>query len=79
MANSETSKLLREYKDRVHVRYVPLNRGGYTSRGVYFGTGSRLYNIWDDDGMRDYYIRAQDRAEAVERARCCYPNAKIQP
>lgn len=73
------AKLCREYKGRVHVQHERLNQGGYTSRGVYFGTGPRLYYIWDDDLIREDYIRAFDREDAVEQARAIYPLAKIQP
>lgn len=75
----EALKLCKEYKDRVHVQFVRLNQGGYTGEGIYFGTGARLYCIWDDDDIRHDHIRAADRAEAVEHARSIYPNAKIQP
>lgn len=75
----EALKLCKEYKDRVHVEYVRLNQGGYTDKGVYFGTGPRLYCIWDDDDLRYDHIRATDRAEAVAEARVIYPIARIQP
>jgi hypothetical protein len=65
------------YSGRVHVKRVPLNQGGYTSCGCYFGTGSPLYNIWDDEGIDDEYVRAQDREDALWRARRRYPLALI--
>lgn len=76
---SEALSICKEYKGRVHVQHERLNQGGYTSRGVYFGTGPRLYYIWDDEMIREDYIRASDRADAVAQARSIYPFAKIQP
>jgi hypothetical protein len=72
-------ELCKQYKGRVHVQHVPLNQGGYTSDGAYFGTGPRLYCIWDDEDIRSDHIRAANRAEAVAEARYFYPLAKIQP
>jgi hypothetical protein len=66
------------YTGRVHVVHVPLNSGGYDRNGCYFGIGGRLYNVYDDDMILDYNIRAQDREDALWQARGRYPVAMIQ-
>lgn len=66
------------YTGRVHVVHVPLDSGGYTRSGCYFGIGARLYNVYDDDQYLDYHIRAIDREDALWRARNRYPLAMIQ-
>lgn len=71
MATKET------YTGRVHVQRVKLNRDGYTSCGCYFGTGSPLYSIWDDDYIEDEHVRAMDREDALWKARKRYPLALI--
>lgn len=67
----------KSYSGRVHVVHVPLNSGGYDRSGCYWGVGARLYNVWDDDSLLDYCIRAQDREDALWRARNVYPLARI--
>lgn len=42
----------------------PLNAGGYTRRGEYFGRGSKLYLVVTDDGQ--YHLRAPS-AHALAR------------
>lgn len=79
LPHSEVYELCKQYTGRVHVQHVRLDQGGYTSDGVYFGIGPRLYHIWDDEDYRSDYIRASTRAVAVAEARHYYPNAKIQP
>jgi hypothetical protein len=69
------------YTKRVYLNRVILNRGGYTSDGIYFGTGDRLYFVQDYDGdclPYGYYFRAIDREDALEVGRHIFPNAKIK-
>lgn len=51
-------------KKRVRTERVRLNRGGYDSRGRYWGIGAPLYRVYDDEGTIDTHVRAQDSAEA---------------
>lgn len=50
------------------VSRVPLNRGGYTRSGMYFGAGEKLWRYSDTRG-RDIYLRAASKAEATALAR----------
>jgi len=50
---------------KINIRREHLNRGGYTRSGRYFGTGVPLFQIEDDESGRMLYIRARDRAAAV--------------
>jgi hypothetical protein len=52
------------------IRREPLNRGGYTSSGRYFGTGAKLWAIEEDDGKEIHYwhVRAATKAEAKKVA-----------
>jgi hypothetical protein len=70
------------YRGRVSVTHERLNQGGYRSDGTYFGVGSRLYFVQDEDGEclpHGHYFRATDRQDAVAFARGMFPNAKIRP
>ena len=78
MYRSEALNFCKDYTGKVSVRRERLNSGGYTSDGVYFGIGSPLYFIQDEDGIHDDYVRASDREDAVEIARGIYPKAKIR-
>jgi hypothetical protein len=78
MNHSADKIAAQSYSGRVHVVHVPLNAGGYDRRGCYWGTGGRLYNIWDDDCLLDCHVRAQDREDALWQARNRYPLAMIQ-
>jgi hypothetical protein len=75
---SEIREICSNYTGKVSVKRERINQGGYTSDGVYFGIGSPLYFMQDEDGFYDGYFRASDREEAVEIARQRYPKAKIR-
>lgn len=75
---SEKRAWAKTFTGRVYVQHVRLNSGGYDSRGNYFGVGSRLYFVWDEDCIIEEYHRASDRADAVAIARDIFPVAKIQ-
>lgn len=76
---SEVREICRNYTGKVSVIRERLNQGGYTRDGVYFGVGSSLYFMQDEDGFFADYFRASDRADAVQIARERYPNARIRP
>lgn len=55
---------------------IRLNSGGYTSKGVYFGTGAPLYYYADHaTGEIASYLRAYDRKDAKDRIRNRHPGA----
>lgn len=67
-------------KCKVDLRHVPINQGGYDSRGGYWGTGERLYwYAFELDG-REYsqHIRATDRKQAKERIRALWPKRDMR-
>lgn len=53
----------------LYAEHVRLNRGGYDSRGKYWGVGPKLYRVGDADGVLDEYVRAPSAKVARERAR----------
>lgn len=55
---------------------VRLNRGGYDSRGRYFGTGAPLYRVSSDDGRLDQYVRAESAMAAKNQFRVKNPECK---
>jgi hypothetical protein len=73
-----TKQLCAEYTGRVYIRKERINAGGYIAGGSYFGHGAPLYYVMDEDGIWDCYIRASDRADAIEQMRRFYPNAQIK-
>jgi hypothetical protein len=73
LSPSELRQFAADYTGRVTLNQVPLNQGGYTSAGVYFGVGPKLYYMADYEGMREEFFRAYDRQEALEMAREVYP------
>lgn len=69
------------YTGPVTLYRVPLNSGGYTRSGVYFGTGLPLYFMQDWGGEclpHGQYIRATDRTDALAIARHHFPNGKFR-
>lgn len=59
---------------------VPLNSGGYTSDGQYYGVGRPLYRAVNDDPSTpgpiiEFEFRAGDREEARAEVLSRYPNA----
>ena len=78
MYASEAKRALREYTGNVSIRKVRLNQGGYTDDGIYFGVGEPLYYFQDEDGFYEDYLRASNRADAIEQVRDFYPTAKIR-
>lgn len=55
---------------------VPLDRGGYTRQGRYFGVGAPLYQ-YDDGDECDGYLRAADREAAKAKLRKQFPGVKF--
>lgn len=66
-----------EFSDRLTLRRVHLNSGGYDCNGTYFGTGVPLYWYADADGKIDAMLRATDREDAKRRIADHYPMARF--
>ena len=75
---SEVAQLCKEYTGKVYIRRQRINAAGYTSDHVYFGHGSPLYYVMDEDCIWEDYIRASDREDAIAQVRERYPLAKIK-
>lgn len=52
--------------EKVRLRRVPINSGGYDPGGAYWGLGGPLWCAWTESGGV-LYTRARDRAEAKEK------------
>lgn len=55
----------------------PLNSGGYTRDGSYFGVGSPLYYYEFDNSIYGGYLRAHNREHAKEILKHRYPGIKF--
>lgn len=62
----------------IRVTREPLNRGGYTKAGRYFGIGAPLWRYATDDAEIDDHLRAKDKATAKAELGKKYPGAKIK-
>lgn len=60
-----------EYK--VYVHQIPVNAGGYDKGGAYWGLGAPLFRAISADGEFVRYLRARDRAQAIQDLRRHYP------
>lgn len=65
------SDLPEDTDDRLEIRRVPIDEGGYDPGGAYWGTGTPLFMVEDEEG-RIRYLRARD-ADAAKRE---FPNAR---
>jgi hypothetical protein len=71
-----------QYSGRVTLHREPLNQGGYTRSGTYFGVGLPLYFMQDDEGQHlphGSYLRASDRTDALTIAQYVFPNGRFRP
>ena len=68
----------RQPTQRVYLRRVRLDSGGYDSGGAYWGIGQRLYHAceYSRDGL-DVFFRAADRAAAKAKLRADYPEIRF--
>lgn len=53
-----------QVQDKVSLRRVRINSGGYDDSGTYWGVGQRLYHAACDSWDRDFHFRAVDREDA---------------
>lgn len=65
------------YDGKISIARERLDRGGYDSRGRYFGVGAPLFRASNASGSIDFMLRAKDRAAAIAKVREDYPVAKI--
>lgn len=49
---------------RYMVSRIPLDRGGYTKSGRYYGTGEKLWDVWDTLENVNLTVRAKDKKTA---------------
>jgi len=64
-----------DFADKLHLRRVRLDSGGYDLNGTYFGHGQPLYWCASADGSVDFMLRAHSRDEAKAAVRERYPHA----
>jgi len=67
----------RNYRGKLTIERIRLDRQGYTRGGKYFGTGAPLFDVYDEDYDVFFQIRARDRDAAKRLVRSGYPNAQI--
>lgn len=68
-----------DFSDRIYLRKVRLNQGGYDSNGTYFGSGPpALYWYSNDDGSIDAMLRAVNREDARKQVLAKYPKARVR-
>jgi hypothetical protein len=60
---------IRNNPGKLLVHRVKLDRGGYDSRGKYYGVGSPLFEVEADNTGECIYLRAPDRTIAYEMLR----------
>jgi hypothetical protein len=55
--------------EKLHLRRVPLDRGGYDPGGAYWGNGSPLWCAWGQTATEQMqcFVRAKDRREAKSK------------
>lgn len=63
--------------NRVSLVRVKLNRGGYDSRGEYFGVGAPLWSASDDNGEFYEMFRAANRKAARQMLLDEFPNMRF--
>jgi hypothetical protein len=61
---------------KLYLRRVRLNGGGYDSSGAYWGLGAPLWRCYDDTG-KSSFLRANSREIAQETIREEYPDARF--
>ena len=63
--------------DRLTLRRVPLNVGGYDRLGTYWGRGQPLYWCANEEGTLEMTFRADDREHAKHVILEQYPNVRF--
>lgn len=68
------------FSEKLYLRKVRLNAGGYDERGRYFGGGHDVPSLWEyssDRGEVHDHVRASSREEAKRKIRERYPKASF--
>jgi hypothetical protein len=63
--------------ERIHLRRVRIDCGGYDSGGAYWGLGQPLFEAFTPNGDWSTYFRARDRDAAKAAVREDYPDVKF--
>lgn len=61
--------------DRLYLRRLPLDSGGYDRGGAYWGHGASMYAAFDSKGGFARYLRADSRKAAKAAILEDYPDA----
>lgn len=64
---------------RLYAEHVRLNRGGYDRRGRYWGSGEKLYRVYDEVGAINVYLRAPSSEAAREQVATAYSAFRARP
>ena len=67
-----------EFADRIYLRRVRLDSGGYDKNGTYFGHDQPLYWAASEDGEIDFMLRASTREGARKQVLEKYSKAKVR-
>ena len=59
--------------EKVYVRHVPLNSGGYDRGGAYWGHGQRLFHVTTAKGCFSIFMRACGRNSCIRHLVYEYP------
>ena len=57
-----------EIEGRVYATRIRLDSGGYDKGGAYWGSGERLYHVYDAGGRFERFVRATSSKAAKSRA-----------
>jgi hypothetical protein len=66
-----------DFTGKFYLARVPLDRGGYTPRGRYFGVGAPLFEYYSDGYEFHDEIRARDRKAAKAKILAVFPRARF--
>lgn len=62
---------------RLYLRRIPLDSGGYDKGGAYWGFGQALWWVGSEDGSVDHFLRASSREAAKASVRQDIPAARF--
>ncbi len=63
-ANARKAKKLRAATSKLRTNLIRLDRGGYDSRGRYYGVGQKIYAVTDKEGDQLAIVRARSASDA---------------
>ena len=65
------------YEGVLKVERVKIDADGYDPNGTYFGIGSPLFWVSNEEGSIDYVLRATDKANAKDKVKRRYPQVSF--